>query len=320
MEENNIIGISNLPNLLHNDYSFRGCNFNIMVVGSNGLGKTTFLNRLFDTKMIKNQPFDVSGDNPYWVMESKCNIQTSSFEIRENGFTTRINITEIDGLGDCVDNRDCYKPIIEILEKNFQDYQEKFKVRTKSTIDDKRIHVCLYFLEPISYIKRPDLETLKQISAHCTIVPIVAKSDLISSDEVLNFKYNIKNILEQNEISFFDDIENSAEGPFMIFSEFRNSESNNKNEFVTPGYNTQTNDFTTVKRLIIETRAIDLINLTDQYYDNFRISRLILNSTDRDIIENKERIEKKIKKYKEYIKRMSLKEKETVSNTEAEVK
>lgn len=302
--QNNIIGVSNLPNLLHNEFSFRGCSFNMMVVGSHGLGKTTFINKLLETGVIKKQPFDCPYDNPFWITESKCNIQTSSIEIRENGFTIRLNITEVDGIGDCVDNRDCYKPVVELLESNFNDYHQKFKEQTRSVIDDKRIHVCFYFLEPVFAIKKPDLETLKHISPHCTVVPIIAKSDLISRDQVLDLKTCIRGILKDNNIPFFEDIEGQAEAPFVVFSEIRDDDSLRNSEWAPTSFNTQTNDFIPLKRLIIERSAIDLIKETDQYYDNYRISRLIMNSTDKEIIAMKERVEKKIKEYQDKISRI----------------
>lgn len=301
MQQNSVIGISSLPNLLHNEFLRRGCNFNIMIVGSHGLGKTTFLNKLLESKVIKTRPFDGSSDNPFPIMEAKCNIQTSSLEICENGFSVRLGIVEVDGIGDCVDNRECYKPIVELLEAKFEDYLNKSKTQTKTTIDDQRIHICFYFLEPIFTIKSPDLETLIQISAHCTVVPVMAKADLISRDQILDLKTSIRSILVGNKISFFEDLGDHSEGPFMIFSESRDEDPLKNADWNPSAFNTQTNDFITLKRLVIEKNAISLIKLTDQYYDNYRIARLMVNCNDKEVIEAKERIEKKIASYQEQI-------------------
>lgn len=43
------VGIANLPNQRHKIVSRQGANFNLMVVGESGLGKTTFLNTLFSS-------------------------------------------------------------------------------------------------------------------------------------------------------------------------------------------------------------------------------------------------------------------------------
>lgn len=300
------IGVSNLPNLVHNEFTHMGCNFNIMIVGSHGLGKTTFINKLLEQNIVKKAPFEDTPDsgNPYCVLEAKCNIQTSYIEIRENAFTIRLNITEIDGIGDSVDNRECYRPIIDLIEANFNDYHQKFKEQTKSTIDDKRIHVCLYFLEPIGTIKTPDLETLKHISTHCTIIPIIAKADLLSKDELHEMKDIMRDILNTNGIAFFDPAEPPLNSPFAIFCDSRSPDDNAHLDWAQISFNSQTNDFLLVKRLIIERNALFLITKTDQYYDNYRISHLLTTSSDADILARKERIENKIREYNEKINSM----------------
>ena len=63
-----------------------------------------------------------------------------------------------------LNNTNCYEPIVEVLESNFNDYQMKFKTNVISLIDDKRIHLCLYFLEPLDSLRQVDLEIMKKIS------------------------------------------------------------------------------------------------------------------------------------------------------------
>jgi cell division control protein 12 len=45
------IGISNLPHQLHRIVSRKGGILNLMIVGGCGLGKTTFINTLFETNL-----------------------------------------------------------------------------------------------------------------------------------------------------------------------------------------------------------------------------------------------------------------------------
>lgn len=300
------IGISNLPNILHNEFASRGCTFNVLVVGSRGLGKTTFLNNLIGKNVLKKQPFEYKEHDPFWYMNSKCNIQTSYVEIVENGFNTRLNITEIDGIGDSVDNTECFKPIINLLESNFDEYSLSFKERTKATIDDKRIHVCFYFLEPIFYLKTPDLETLKKISTHCTIIPVIAKSDLLSNDQILNIKGYIRRILQINGIPFFEDEEAQIEAPFFLYNESHDENVESAGCMDMTAYNTQINDFITLRRLVIEKNTIRLINQTDHYYDNYRLTRLLTNSNDKEILQAKDALEKKMKQYQERIQELQV--------------
>lgn len=298
------IGISNLPNLQHNDFIKRGCNFNMLVVGSHGLGKTTFLNKLLDQNLLVYQPFEEKNNNPFWHLEAKCNIQTSYVEINEHGFLSRINITEVDAIGDSVDNKECYKPVIELLENHFDDYHRKFKQQTRTNIDDKRIHVCFYFLEPLFSIKKPDIETMKKLSKYCTIIPIIAKADLLNESTILDVKKYIRYALKANEILFFEDVSSQAECPFLIYNEHRDFETRSNTNWTTSTFNTQINDFIIMKRVILEKNAIYLIRETDQFYDNYRITRLLQASSDKEIINAKERIEKKIADYQKKINEM----------------
>lgn len=291
------IGVSNLPNLLHGEYASRGCTFNIMVVGSHGLGKTTFLNQFLGSDVLRMEPFDAK-DNPYWHMEGVCNIQTSYVEVHEGNFLTRMNITEVDGVGDNVDNTNCFEPIVSILEKNFEDYHAKFRHSTRSLIDDKRIHLCLYFLEPIGLIKVPDLEVLSRISKLCTLIPVVAKADLLRTDQAMSIKSAFREILEVSSIPVFDDKESTSEAPFLVFSHERDG-------CVCQGiamHSHQMNEFQILKRLILERSVVSLIKETENFYDNYRITRMLLQTEDgggRSIIEKKiEDYQKKIREIK----------------------
>ena len=49
------IGISNLPKSHHASLSVRSCNFNAMIVGSHGLGKTTFLSQFFGIPALRKK-------------------------------------------------------------------------------------------------------------------------------------------------------------------------------------------------------------------------------------------------------------------------
>lgn len=306
--ENKGIGVSNLPNLLHSEFRKKSCDMNIMVIGSHGLGKTTFLNKIIGNSILKTKPFQEREIGPYWYLEAKCNIQTSKVEVIENEFVTRFNIIEVDGIGDNVDNTNCYVPIVELIESKFDDYMEKFKNSTANQIEDSRIHVCFYFLEPIMSISAPDFETLKRIAPLCTIIPVIAKSDLLSADQIPQMKSYFRNILEQNEISNFNEI--SKDLPFFIFSESRGDElgfEEGKLWRDTTFQSQHVNDFSVVKRLIFERHAYQLIKDTDQFYDNYRITKLLQESTDKEIREAKERIEKKISDYQKQVKDLQFK-------------
>ena len=306
--ENKGIGVSNLPNLLHNEFRKQPCNLNIMVIGSHGLGKTTFLNKLIGQPVLIKQPFEEKELNPFWYLEAQCNIQTSSVEICENNFITRLNIVEIDGLGDQVNNNECYKPIIELIEARFDEYMTQFKENTVRSIKDNRIHICFFFLEPIFSISELNMEVLRKLAPLCTIVPLISKSDLVSADKVCQIKTFMKKALEENGISSLN--EYTSEWPFLIYSESRDHSAASEEAKLwrdTTFQSHQASDFQILKRLIIERHAYQLIKDTDQFYDNYRITHLLQQTTDNDVKEAKERMESRIAAYQTEIKELQLK-------------
>lgn len=293
------IGVANLPNQIHNHFIQKGCTFNIMVVGSHGLGKTTFLNQFFGSDILKYQPFECDErSNSFEYLEGVCNIQTSYVEIYEGGLLTRMNITEIDCVGDSVDNTNCHEPIVKFLESNMDDYYLKIGKTTKNLIQDKRVHLCLYFLEPIKFIKITDLEVMKKISKYCIIIPIIAKSDILNGHDYSNIKTRFREQLDQNNIPFFEDKNYMIEAPFLYFSHEREKDHEQLNCKV-PNQNFEINEFQNLKRMILEKSIVYFAKETDQFYDNYRVFTIIFQGNEDGI--GKSKIEKKIEEYEKKI-------------------
>lgn len=289
------IGVSNLPNLKHNHFIQKGCTFNIMAVGSHGLGKTTFLNHFLGSSILKSQPFDSRDENPFWQIESVCNIQTSYVEVYESGFMTRMNITEIDCVGDSTDNNGCCEQIVKLMERNLEDYYKKISKATKSLVDDKRVHLCLYFLEPIRFIKVADIEALKKISKYCTIIPIVAKADLLSPEYETDVKLKFREIFESNNIPFYDDKVCISMAPFFVFFQNRQDTPSTNSNYKIPDQKADLNEFSILKRLILEKSITHFVKETDQFYDNYRVFSMIFQGNEEGV--GKSLIEKKIENF-----------------------
>lgn len=52
------VGIANLPNQVHRKSVRKGFDFNLLVVGDYGIGKSTFLNMLFETDLYTQIPYE----------------------------------------------------------------------------------------------------------------------------------------------------------------------------------------------------------------------------------------------------------------------
>lgn len=315
------IGVSSLPYVRNIGIGIQGINLNIMIVGSNGLGKTTFLNNFLGVEVLKYQPFKEKVQNKYWYNEDICNIQVSKLELVEPNFITKMMIVEVDGIGDYVNNLGCHEPVIEIIENGFIDYEKQHEENVKMLINDKRIHLCFYMIEPLNYLGVADLETMKAISKYCNLIPIIGKSDILNEKKITKIKNSIRDELELNGINFFDNPSNGFEAPFLISNP--NLE-NTKRKYFWGNLETEGikwNEFKKLKKFILEHSVVYLKNETEFFYDNYRTSKL----AEHLIIDNKESnkgimvklddCKKEIQKLKERIKK---KKKEWIQNKNLE--
>ena len=69
---------------------------------------------------------------------------------------------------------------------------------------DGRIHACLYFIAPHGRgLRRLDVDFLKGIHNRVNIIPIIAKADSMTVEELRQFKVQVMRELEHYQISIF---------------------------------------------------------------------------------------------------------------------
>ncbi len=57
---------------------------------------------------------------------------------------------------------------------------------------DNRIHACLYFIEPTGHSLKPvDVEFMRRLHTKVNLIPIIAKADTMTDDEIDAFKHRI---------------------------------------------------------------------------------------------------------------------------------
>ncbi|KAG0745256.1 hypothetical protein G6F57_008708 [Rhizopus arrhizus] len=107
---NGYVGFDTITQQIEKKSLKRGFQFNIMVVGQTGLGKSTLVNTLFASHLIDSKGrHDVEEIN-----RQTTNIESVSHVIEENGVKLRLNIVDTPGYGDQVNNEDCWEPIIKL--------------------------------------------------------------------------------------------------------------------------------------------------------------------------------------------------------------
>jgi len=126
--------------------------------------------------------------------------------LKENGVNLTLTVVDTPGFGDAVDNSNCWQPIIEHIETEYEQYLNcESHVCRKPSPEDVRVHCCLYFIGPSGHGLKPlDVELMKRLHDIVNIIPIIAKSDTMTPEECTYFKKQIVNEIAQHKIKVYE--------------------------------------------------------------------------------------------------------------------
>ncbi|XP_048884837.1 septin-6 isoform X2 [Brienomyrus brachyistius] len=191
------VGFDSMPDQLVNKSVGQGFCFNILCVGETGVGKSTLMDTLFNTKF--------EGD-PTKHSQPSVQLRSSTYELQESNVRLKLTVVNTVGFGDQINKEDSYKPIVDFIDEQFEAYlQEELKIkRTLHCYHDTRIHTCLYFIAPTGHsLKSLDLVTMKKLDSKVNIIPVIAKSDAITKTELAKFKIKISSELVSNGVQIY---------------------------------------------------------------------------------------------------------------------
>jgi len=205
------VGFDTITQQIEHKLLKRGFQFNVIVVGQTGLGKSTLINTIFASHLIDSKG-RLEADDP---VRTTTEIQTVSHVIVENGVRLRLNIVDTPGYGDQVNNENCWDPIVKYIKDQHSAYLRKELTAMRDRyIQDTRIHCCLFFINPTGHSLRPiDVIVMKKLSEVVNVVPVIAKADSLTMQERELFKQKIRAELVYHNIRLypFDSDENDDE-------------------------------------------------------------------------------------------------------------
>lgn len=181
------VGIDSYPSQLQSKLKLRGFNFNIMVVGCSGLGKTTFINSLFNYNLVKHE-ISKADDN------GTTQIKINNFNLFENGIQMHLNLIDTPGFGLGINNENAMENILKYIKEQYTLYlRRELTAAREKFIVDSRVHCILYFISPSGHSLKPlDILALKLLGDICNVIPVIAKSDALTIDERLAFKKRVQ--------------------------------------------------------------------------------------------------------------------------------
>lgn len=295
------VGISTLPNQRYKIVGKQGGQFTLMVAGESGVGKTTFVNTLFQT--LLKQPVDNRSRHKRGI-HTTTEIEIIRAELEEKNFTLKVNIIDTPGFGDNINNKNSWQPIVDFIDDQHDSFMRQEQQPNREIKHDLRVHACLYFIRPTGHSLKPiDIETLKKLSTRVNLIPVIAKSDTLSPTEISEFKQRIRAVIEAQEIRIFTppielDDQASAEHakqliesmPFAIIGSEQEYDDGNGQLVRGRKYpwgiaeveNESHSDFRKLRSLLLRTNLLDLILSTEElHYETYRTLRMeVGDSTD----------------------------------------
>ncbi|KAI0483316.1 Septin-domain-containing protein [Xylariaceae sp. FL0804] len=289
------VGFANLPNQWHRKSVRKGFNFNVMVVGESGLGKSTLVNTLFSASLYP--PKDRKGPS-LDIIPKTVSIQSISADIEEAGVRLRLTVVDTPGFGDFVNNDESWRPIIENIEQRYDAYLDAENKVNRMNVVDNRIHACVFFIQPTGHSLKPlDIEVMRRLHTKVNLIPVIAKSDTLTDHEISSFKSRILSDIKHHGIQIFegpryelDDEETIAENneimskvPFAVVGS--NDEITNAEGVKVRGRkypwgvievdNEEHCDFAKLRQMLIRTHMEELKeNTSNQLYENYRTEKL----------------------------------------------
>ncbi|KAJ1923127.1 Septin spn4 [Tieghemiomyces parasiticus] len=288
------IGIANLPNQRHKIVTKKGTNFTLMVVGESGLGKTTFVNTMFTTSIV--DPKDPAARAKKQT-ERTVDINVTKAEVEEKMFNVKLSVVDTPGFGDFVDNSECWLPVVDFIENQYESYLRQEQQPSRKGIVDMRVHACLYFIRPTGHTLKPlDVLAMKAIGSRVNLIPVVAKADTLSPAALKQFKRRVLEVIAAQNINIYvppvesEDEETTGRNkdtvaacPYAIIGSV--------NEVMTPDgrtvigrqypwgvaevENEEHCDFKKLRRLLIRTHMLDLVSTTEEvHYDKYRSQQM----------------------------------------------
>jgi len=217
---NSYVGFETITRQIEHKLLKRGFQFNVIVVGQTGLGKSTLINTLFASHLIDSKGRFAADEEVRQTTE----IHPVSHVIVENGVRLRLNIVDTPGYGDQVNNDNCWDPIIKYIKDQHSAYLRKELTAMRDRhIQDTRIHCALFFINPSGHSLRAiDIVVLKKLSEVVNVVPIIAKSDSLTMEERFAFKQKIRAELIHHNIRLYPfDTEETDDEEIQVNAQIR---------------------------------------------------------------------------------------------------
>lgn len=279
-------------------------NFSFMIVGESGLGRSTFINSLCGGNTIVPTSLTASQD-PF---SRKLTLRHENVELEDNdGHKISLNIIDTPNFANALNCEDDFKIVVDFIRHQYDEVLlEESRVKRNPRFKDGRIHVVLYLINATGHgLSEIDVKFMQHVSNLVNIIPVIAKADSLSPEELkLNKKliledlnnYNI-NYYKFNEYEYEEDyIDDEIIAynkylnlliPFAVigantYQELKDDDEMMKLRVLNPSWALpiniempEFNDFTILKNILLITHLNEFKEITHNViYENYRTEAL----------------------------------------------
>lgn len=175
----------------------RGEHLTLLCCGESGAGKTSLMNSLFAQKLT----YANAGGPTLSLVESNTILSFTHTQLK-------IRLTTIDtpGYGDTLNLGDSFERVTDYITASFRRSIERERRPSRRALDryDDRfaggVDAVLYFISP-HRLKEVDLVFMRRLSPLASIVPIIAKADTYTRDELRQFRELVSRRLHDEGIA-----------------------------------------------------------------------------------------------------------------------
>lgn len=294
VEPTRYVGFDTITRQIQKRLVRRGFQFNLMVVGQSGLGKSTLVNTLFASKVARSHGRN-SATEP---IARTPEITTTTETIVENGVHLALTVIDTPGYGDQVNNDKCWEPLVKYVKDQHSLYLRKeLTAQRDRHLQDTRVHCVLFFIEPTGHnLKHMDLVVLKKLCDIANVIPVIAKSDALTLEERDVFKHRLREEFHHHNLRLYPfDVEEQDDDerqftemiedmlPFAIIASEETADVGGKQVYVRRNRYGLINiedpahcEFAHLKSFLISTHLQDLIDTTAYiHYESFRSRQLL---------------------------------------------
>ncbi|KAJ3256729.1 hypothetical protein HDU77_002983, partial [Chytriomyces hyalinus] len=187
----------------------------IMLAGDTGIGKTRLIESFMRSAFSSSHSLSKKQTSDFPVI---CEIPSSTLPLDStvmdpSGKCNNITFVDTPGLGAFMDASSVIQPCLEYITNQF----EKTKAFLNPNIEDHglseflnnlgaggglgHVDVCLYCV--LHRVKPVDIEFMRLLAAHVTLVPIILKSDTMSLESVFSLKKTFLHHLSRSNIPIY---------------------------------------------------------------------------------------------------------------------